>query len=714
MMAAVRFVVLALLAAGCAHHRAARPSWPDAPIELRDDSDRDAAIDHLWVLPAGAERERARAAIVAALAARLEDVLVEERSLDAGELLDELVELWSADPDAIGRGLANHAAMLRRLRALFAKAGVLEPAVRVLVVLAEVEPEHRAVHLAELDEILAFADELAVAENGPEAVRAQPIALLQNTALQLPLPWLVDRYIALMVARQATVSTLLGRQGGATMQLVRAHYDVLSTARRIANVLARAGRVTEIHGHLAKLTGIGADRELAQRAEAIADQPTAIAYAELASTLRTDEHPNEPHSSTDAGAALAVCIAGLARFPGDAELLADAGNDARVLGRIDQAIAFYEATLQIEGEVDPTIALRLGKLYGDRIARLASGGRPGAASSAWQNVIKFTAGVARQHPSGVWQQAAALAESALGKGLASQGLVDDGRHALARSLERAPSIDAYEALSTLEAQVDRFSASRRWATAGIALLGSQTLGDRYRRAKLERLTGDALRSASKQRDAAAHYLEALRVWTSLGEDKDLPRTIAAERRLELGRMTWWLGDQGKAVSYVLDAVELDADTPSTVASAVSFLIEAGRFRDALDAFHRGLGEPGGSELYKTYMCLWVVAESKRRGEPADRIAMEYLGNRRGTLWYELLARAATGKLAWAQLRAAANTGPRQGELAFYGAVLGLDPAAQTAEARRKLLRQVVDARLIFDAEYDLARRYLQQAESPGR
>src|ERR1044071_6020081 len=103
-----------------------------------------------------------------------------------------------------------------------------------------------------------------------------------------------------MMKSQQTVAGLLSHQGGATMQLVRAHYDVLATSRRIANVLARAGRVAEIHKQLLRVTGIGSERELSQRAEVVADQPTAAAYAELASTLRTDEHPNDPHGgSTD-------------------------------------------------------------------------------------------------------------------------------------------------------------------------------------------------------------------------------------------------------------------------------------------------------------------------------------------------------------------------------------------------------------------------------
>ena len=254
-------------------------------------------------------------------------------------------------------------------------------------------------------------------------------------ALALPLPWLVDRYVGLLEDRQRIVAQLIDQQG-ASMEIVRAHHDILTTARRIADVLARAGRPTEIHRHLVRMKGLGSDRELAMRAEIVADQPTAAAYQELATVLRTDEHAADP------AAALATCLAGLAKFPHDDGLLTAAGGDARALGRIDQAIALYEAALASSAEIDTASALRLGKVYAERIARLASGGRPSAATTAWQAVQRFTDGVASKHAHTVWQQTAAIAQSALGRGLASQGLVDDASSALTASLDRAPSIDA--------------------------------------------------------------------------------------------------------------------------------------------------------------------------------------------------------------------------------------------------------------------------------
>ena len=681
--------------------------WPDARLELRDDTDRDQAIDGLWLVPPGPERDRARAPIAAAIARRISDALDDDQPFLAGALLDQLTWLWNTDPAAAGRGLADHAPLLRELRATFARSGMLEPAVQSLVLLAEVEPAARADRLAELDEVLGFADELAIASSGADAARAQPIALLEPTALALPLRWLVDRYVALQIERQRAVAAVVER-AGASLPMIRAQRDVASAARRIAGALGRAGRAAEIHGRLAQLAdGYGADRELAARAEVVADHPTADAYAQLASALASDDR------LPDAAAALAVCLTGLARFPGDPDLLAAAGGHARTLGRIDQAIALYQQALHADGELDAAVALRLGRLYADRIERLATGGRPSAAHAAWRDALRFTAGAARRHPHTVWQQAAAIAESALGRGLASQGMIDDAEHVLAASLERAPSIDAYETLALIDVQTERYAQAERWARAGMALLGDQSAGDRYRRAKLERLIADSLRRAGKPRRAAERYLDALRTWASLGDSRELPRAIAAERELDMGRAMWWLGDPGRAVDLAMQALDRDPDSEALAAAAVAFLIEVGRYRDALDAVHKSLGEPAIDEYHKVYMSLWILGEAARTGEPRDRLATEYLAGRRGDAWYEQLAQLAAGKRTLAEVRTRAVTGPERAELAFYGASLGLDPAAATPAGRDRLLAAMVAAHLVLDAEYDLARHYLALRAAPA-
>ena len=78
-------------------------------------------------------------------------------------------------------------------------------------------------------------------------------------------------------------------------------------------------------------------------------------------------------------------------------------------------------------------------LYGDRIQRLATAGRPSAAADAWRDAQHATTRLAAAHPHPVWDQAIAVAESALGRGFASQGLIDDARRALTASIARAPS-----------------------------------------------------------------------------------------------------------------------------------------------------------------------------------------------------------------------------------------------------------------------------------
>lgn len=697
----MRFIVALLaLVAACGPAAKQQPTFPDAPIQLRDDSDRDQAIDQLWVMPPGTARDGIRAKIARAIALRIGDALSEDKPRVAESLLFQLTSLWQLDPHSIARGLADHVDLVRQLRATFAKSGAIEPAIATLVLLSELEPARKTEHLSELDEVLHFADELEAAENGTEAQRAQPIKLLQPTVLALPMPWLVDRYISLLVERQRVISTLINKQG-ASIQLVRAHHDILATSQRIAIALSRAGRPQEIYRHLADVKGLGQNRELTIRAELVASQPTAAAYADLAEAIRSDKDNPDP------GASLMVCLAALQRYPRDAALLAGAAGDAADLGRVDQPIELYEAAIEASGgTVESALALRLGKLYAERIARLAFGGRPGAAQREWRELDSYTrkasGSKATQH---VWSVVAAGAETALGKGLLSQGRLRDAERALVASLDRSPSFDAYETLATIHFKTDRFDSARRYASAGIALLG-ESHGDLIRKAKLARIAADVARTAGRSREASTLYVDAMRSWATLGPDDGLTPDVRAERKLEAGRILWFLGESAKAVNLVFDAIDADPGSAANYAGAVAFLLQVGSFADATDIVHRSLSQGEVSDFYKTYMCLWIAAESRRRGAPRDRQVNEFLASRQGDLWYEQLAQAATGRLELAALRAAATTAPRQAELAFYSVTLGFDPDAKTPAAMRKKLEQVVDAHLVMDAEYDLARQYL--------
>lgn len=682
-------ILVAML--GCGHATHAPAHFPDAPLQLGDDSDRDQAIDSLWVLPPGAERDRLRTTLADALLRRIASAQAEDQPIVVENLVFELTALWQQDPQAVGVGLAPQLAQLRDLRAAFAKSGALEPTLCTLALLAEVDGAHRNEHLDEIDDILKFAAEAA--DDDTEMSHPPPSALLQPTVLALPAPWLVDRYIVLLEQQQQAIDARFAKDK--SFQIVGAAHEVLETGRRIASALARANRIAEIAPHVTALKGLGEDRALRLRAEAVATSPSPESYGELAKLLRSEDH-----QAPDQAAALAVALAGVAKFPHDAGLKELAAESAAALGRIEQPIALYEAAVQDQPQVDQQTALRLGKLYSQRIARFAFGGRPAAALTAWNEVIDKPRASSPQ-----WAQVAALAETALGRGLLSQGLVAQAQDALTASLDRAPSVDAYETLTQIFWKTDRLTQASRSATAGLALLGESS-GDRYRKAKLERIGGDVMRAAGKTREASALYLDALRLWTTFGEDKNLPRQIAAERKLEFARGMWYLGNSDRAVDLVLEATDIAPDGPSVCSEAVAFLLEVGKPADALDALHRGLSSSTLGELDKVYMSLWVLGDARRRGEPPDRQVVEYLQARHGDLWYEQLAEAATHRLDLAALKAAATTAPRHAELAFYTVTLGLDPTIHDRAAEQKLLQETVDAQLVMDAEYDLARQYL--------
>src|SRR4051812_46965203 len=184
-------VVVGMLA--CSHGAPRGPQFPDAPLQLGDDSDREQAIDALWVIEPGAKRDAARGWLADALLRRIDSARAEDQPLVIETLVFQLTSLWQQDPRAVGAGLAAHVKELRELRAAFARSGALEATLCTLALLAEVDRPHREHHLDEVDEILKFAAEAA--EDDTQISHPPASVLLQPTVLALPLPWLVDRYI---------------------------------------------------------------------------------------------------------------------------------------------------------------------------------------------------------------------------------------------------------------------------------------------------------------------------------------------------------------------------------------------------------------------------------------------------------------------------------------------------------------------------------------
>ncbi|MEO7092807.1 MAG: hypothetical protein ABI175_06120, partial [Polyangiales bacterium] len=242
-LAAVAVVAAAALAA--CHPQPRRGPYgdaPDAPYRLDDDEDRGEQRDQLAALALDdPDRPALRKTLATAVGARIDDEVGRGRLRRAHRYALELLELWRDDPAKLAAEGAALVPVLTRARDKFARAGVDDAALVVLVALAEADPGGRARWLGEVDEVLVYADDLARAQNGDDAVRARSIPALAPIVKVFPVAWLVDRYVELVTARQIAVNALLMRNG-ATIELVQAHHDVLEASHQIAGALARGGR----------------------------------------------------------------------------------------------------------------------------------------------------------------------------------------------------------------------------------------------------------------------------------------------------------------------------------------------------------------------------------------------------------------------------------------------------------------------------------------
>ena len=92
---------------GCRHGANRVLHFPDAPVQLGDDGDREQAID--------------------ALLHRITTAIAEAQPFVAEGLTLQLTSRWQANPRALGRALAGHLAVFEELPATFATSGALEP-----------------------------------------------------------------------------------------------------------------------------------------------------------------------------------------------------------------------------------------------------------------------------------------------------------------------------------------------------------------------------------------------------------------------------------------------------------------------------------------------------------------------------------------------------------------------------------------------------------
>jgi tetratricopeptide (TPR) repeat protein len=706
-MRAAAILVLMASLAGCAARAEERDALAglrlvrDAPLDLADDQDLELERADFAALPDGSPGRAARRRRLAdEFARRLDAGLARGERDTAQRGLRSLLSLWSVaelrSPEVVGRELSRYRAVLLRARAIDARAGRDRETAIALGALLLADPQRAAVHRAELDEIFAYVDELALVDEAPEPGPPRSIEILEGIVDVHPAPWVVDRLVALYLEHQARTASRARRSGG-EFRLSRGD-PAGRTAWHIARALGRAGRIGEAAAIIEAIDGVGDDRELRDRLRRAGSAGAGAADWVLLSARFQSSDPRRG----DMSAALAIALEAVRRFPKSAAAHLAAAESARQLGEPALAIRYYESGLALAPTRAAAVA-QLGRLYVTRISTLAASDRPAAAGRMLEAFARFHRSATRALGKPI-EPDLADAQAALGSALVSLGELGPAKRLLVDSIERRPTLDALEALGSVALKQDHFALARDLFERALQVPADETLS-RFQQSRLMRLLADALDGTGERALARVRYRVALVSWHRMMERPILPPSLAAEALVEQGKILWQLGDRRTALAAFDAAVDVDPDGASIHSDVVAFLIVRGEYERALDAYHRALGSRAIGDYFKVYMSLWVTAEALRRSIEPDPIARDYLVAREGTLWFDDLARYATGRLGAEELRARATTRSRRAELLYYTAVLDAENLRHPERARR-LLESVVGTDMVMFFEYDMAKHWL--------
>jgi tetratricopeptide (TPR) repeat protein len=307
----------------------------------------------------------------------------------------------------------------------------------------------------------------------------------------------------------------------------------------------------------------------------------------------------------------------------------------------------------------------------------------------------------------------AAAYTAMGRGMISLGEIEQAMRYLRKSLAKRVTLGALEWLGTIELRRGNFRLAFAHLDRAIDMK-AESVDDRFQRNKLLRLAAEAVAGAGNKTQAASILKEALAEWDRLTDDVDLNPPFLAEALVEIGKLLWQLGERETALATFDAAIDRDPGNDNIHADVVAFLVVRDQYDRALDTYHRALGSHEIGGYFKVYMSLWVVAEAQRSNRPIDRLAREFLASRNGSLWYDDLARFASGRAGAALLHKRATTRGRKAELLYYSAVL--DQAASDPRAARKQLERVLDTDMLLFFEYRMAQHWLERGfaeESAG-
>jgi tetratricopeptide (TPR) repeat protein len=770
-------VALVALAGGaCAHHAGPPPSGPakqllaDAShierIGFEDDYQEAKLV--LQALPVGAgERALLRGKLLHYLVDPLLALKPEALRREVTELENDDVYDRIHDSFREALGLFAPSELARAATDVSpAERALLDPAARLVVSVFSPRGADQQVALAtavlatlaapgtpdakewsdRLDQLVRWSDEAARASDSGFRRPPGAVEALEAAAGDWPAPAIVTRLDALYVQRQKALASALRHpvgEGDASRsplsELLLAHGDDLQrVVVSLAALYLRAGDVPGAARRAAALAGdAGDDPDLRALLDAAA-KPSAKSADFLALARRflprAEQLGGTSTDATDALVALRVLDVGLARAPGDPELLILEAHVARAassyflaIRRLEEAAAVLDKTPGAQ-DVQARISGELMELYFLRLRLRLDPERDPPAFAEADALRQRFAESRRRFGNNELKLRDADIDFEVGRSYVNAGQIERAEPAFLRARDEGqPVAEVATELANLALKRGDAARATQILKDGIDKLREQaskpnqqeTIGSVEARARLERLLGDAFDVTGARDDAAASWRSALVGWERLMIEhlRRKAYTSSAEATVEVGRILYLLGRRAEAVQKFDEALEQDADRDQTYIDTVAFLVQNGETEAAVSIYRRGLARPSRavSEYVKVYTSLWILDLTRRTNKAADAFAEQYLRTleqrhgelrpRRGAAWYHVLARFAVGKQTYQQTLAAADTTGKRAEIYFYGAMQLLSEGK--ADDAHALWKKVIETRMFSFFEFDMAARYLR-------
>jgi tetratricopeptide (TPR) repeat protein len=634
--------------------------------------------------------------------------------------------------------------------ALFSPRGAETQSALALAVLMTVEPQSRE-WPQRFERLLTWSDDVRTTSERGQPPSPTAIDLLQVVLSDWPAPFVADRLATLYKSRQKQFFSILkplptdedARQS--LRDLLLAHGQEMQ--RTVPNVVApylRCGRIAEAALAATSLRDSpGDDPELrAMLAAATRPSPDRDAFLRLARRFlpRIELLQGTATDNPDLLVAFRVLEVGLARSPGDAELLLLSAELAKLMSSPFLAIRQLEeaeAVLVGQQPRTPAIEARLAQISEDLLElyflrlRLSLDPERGTPPSADEvaRVRQRSALVSQRAPKadpGELRIRDAQIDFELARSYMNAGLVDQAEPLFLRAQSSNPAVNP-----EITAEFGNFLLKRgNTQQAGkvlrdglAALRGSAHANDTITgvegQSKIERLLGEALDREGDRSGAEEAWRSSATGWGQLTMEyrRRANTSRESEARFEVGRTLYLLGRHAEGIQSFDEAIEQDGDRDQTYIDSIAFLVEQGEVEAALGIYRRALAKPDRSvsEYVKVYASLWIVDLTRRILKQADVTALAFLNSldarhpelrpQRGSRWYRQLAAFAVGRISYAQLLAEADTNGKRAEVYFYQAMRQL--ADGKSEQAQSLWQKVIDTRMVSFFEFEMASRYLR-------